>query len=83
MEALDRRVKSRRLVTLVGPGGAGKTRLALETATHLLGDFPDGVWMVELASLRDPAGAGVRVAQAMGHHDPVGDVLQAGMGAIA
>src|SRR5262249_18407599 len=39
----------RRLVTLTGPGGVGKTRLALETATKAAGAFPDGVWLVELA----------------------------------
>jgi predicted ATPase/DNA-binding SARP family transcriptional activator len=40
-----------RLVTLVGPGGVGKTRLALETATRLVASFTDGVWLVELAGL--------------------------------
>ena len=39
----------RRLVTLTGPGGVGKTRLALETATQSADAFPDGVWLVELA----------------------------------
>lgn len=40
-----------RLVTLTGPGGIGKTRLGLQAATELLGDFPDGAWLVELARL--------------------------------
>jgi predicted ATPase/DNA-binding SARP family transcriptional activator len=40
-----------RLVTLTGPGGVGKTRLALQTATELTGNFPDGVWLVELAAV--------------------------------
>ena len=44
-----------RLVTLTGAGGCGKTRLALETAHTLLGSFPDGVWLVELESVTDPA----------------------------
>ncbi|MGA5560805.1 AfsR/SARP family transcriptional regulator [Streptomyces platensis] len=43
-----------RLVTLTGPGGVGKTRLALETAGRLAGSFPDGVWLVELAALSRP-----------------------------
>jgi predicted ATPase/DNA-binding XRE family transcriptional regulator len=42
-----------RLVTLTGPGGAGKTRLALEFASGVLGRFPDGAWLVDLASLSD------------------------------
>src|SRR6185436_3390535 len=53
-------VAEHRLTTLIGPGGAGKTRLATETARTLLGDLPDGVWLVELAAI----GAGGDVAQA-------------------
>src|SRR5712691_5503160 len=45
---LNERLKTSRLVTLVGPGGCGKTRLALQVAGSLLPEFVDGVWMVEL-----------------------------------
>ncbi|MEU4313238.1 BTAD domain-containing putative transcriptional regulator [Nocardia sp. NPDC024068] len=44
-------IAGHRLTTLTGPGGSGKTRLALETARTLLDDLPDGAWVVELASL--------------------------------
>jgi predicted ATPase/DNA-binding SARP family transcriptional activator len=44
-------IASHRLTTLIGPGGSGKTRLATETARTLLGDLPDGVWLVELAAI--------------------------------
>jgi non-specific serine/threonine protein kinase len=44
-----------RLVTLTGAGGSGKTRLALQVANELLPDYPEGVWLVELGALTDPA----------------------------
>ena len=43
-----------RVVTLTGPGGSGKTRLALEAASRLIDDFRDGVYLVELAPIREP-----------------------------
>lgn len=42
-----------RFVTLIGPGGIGKTRLALQTAADLLDQFPDGVWFVDLTAVRE------------------------------
>jgi len=54
-----------RLLTLTGAGGCGKTRLALELAGQLLGDFADGVWPVELAALGEPELLGPAVAQAL------------------
>jgi len=44
-------IAEHRLTTLIGPGGSGKTRLATETARTLLGDLPDGAWLVELAAI--------------------------------
>ena len=55
-----------RLVTLVGPGGAGKTRLAVESAARLDGSFPGGVWLVELAPAAEPAELPHLVADALG-----------------
>ena len=53
-------IAGHRLTTLIGPGGSGKTRLATETARTLLGELPDGAWLVELAAI----GADGDVAQA-------------------
>ena len=43
-----------RLVTLTGTGGAGRTRLAAELGARVVGRFPDGVWLAELAGVADP-----------------------------
>jgi predicted ATPase/DNA-binding winged helix-turn-helix (wHTH) protein len=59
-------VTTQRLVTLIGEGGIGKTRLGLEVARHLLSEFPDGVRVAELAPLSDPELVPVTVATALG-----------------
>ena len=66
---LRQRLSSARLVSLVGPGGVGKTRLAIRAATTLRRSFHDGAWMVELAEVRDPALAGNAVMAALDLHD--------------
>ena len=59
-------VKAHRLVTLTGVGGVGKTRLALEVAAQLADEFPDGVWVFELAAVTDPAAIPDAVAAVLG-----------------
>jgi predicted ATPase/DNA-binding winged helix-turn-helix (wHTH) protein len=60
------KVHGSRLVTLVGAGGTGKTRLSLEAARQLSSDFPDGVWLVELAPLADAALVAATIAATLG-----------------
>jgi predicted ATPase/DNA-binding SARP family transcriptional activator len=55
-----------RLLTLTGPGGAGKTRLGLRAATDILDDFPNGVFFVDLGPIRDPALVGRAIAETLG-----------------
>jgi predicted ATPase len=59
-------ISSHRVVTVTGTGGIGKTSLALNVARRILGDFPDGGWLVELASLDNPALVQSSVARALG-----------------
>ena len=61
-----------RLVTLVGPGGLGKTRLALEAAGKATSQFPNGRWWVPLASVRDPALVAPLIAQTLGLPEDIG-----------
>ena len=58
-------VSASRILTLTGPGGIGKTTLALKVARRILGEFDDGGWLVELASLSDPALVPSAVAQVL------------------
>jgi predicted ATPase/class 3 adenylate cyclase/DNA-binding CsgD family transcriptional regulator len=61
-----------RVVTLTGAGGVGKTRLAVQVAAQMTGDFADGVWYVDLAPITDPELVAVTVARALGLPDQPG-----------
>jgi predicted ATPase len=63
---IEAAVRAHRLVTLTGVGGVGKTRLATEVATHLADEYPDGVWVFELAAVADPAAVPEAVAAVVG-----------------
>jgi predicted ATPase/class 3 adenylate cyclase len=62
-----------RLVTLTGPGGTGKTRLAVEAATEVVPEFKNGVFWVALASLRDPSLVTATISQTLGTTDALAD----------
>ena len=62
---VKRLLQGNRLLTLIGPGGTGKTRLALQAAAEMLDEFPDGAWLVELAPIAQPAQVPQAVAQAL------------------
>src|SRR6476660_9894686 len=66
VEEVKTTVRAHRLVTLTGVGGVGKTRLATEVAARLADEFPDGVWLFELAAVADPAAVPDAVAAVLG-----------------
>jgi predicted ATPase/class 3 adenylate cyclase/Tfp pilus assembly protein PilF len=68
-------LSSTRLLTLMGTGGAGKTRLALQVGAEVLDDYKDGVWLVELAALAEADLAPQTVASVLGLREEVGRPL--------
>jgi|HubBroStandDraft_6_1064221.scaffolds.fasta_scaffold06187_5 predicted ATPase/DNA-binding SARP family transcriptional activator len=72
-----------RLITLTGPGGAGKTRLAVEAARAELTAMPDGVWLVELAPVTDPAEVTSAVLAALGLREQALLSARGPLGALA
>lgn len=83
LENLRNLVAERRLVTLTGLGGIGKTRLAIEVGRKLVDRFPDGIWFVEFAAVADAALVALRVADVMGIQErpsvPILDALVAAL----
>jgi predicted ATPase/DNA-binding SARP family transcriptional activator len=71
LERVGKQLGDTRLVTLTGPGGAGKTRLALEAATLKAPEMPDGAWFVPLAPVRDATDIPQTVLTALGVAEPV------------
>ena len=65
-----------RLLTLTGPGGSGKTRLALQAAAELVEDYPGGVWFVPLAAVTDVEFVLPTIATTLGAKDGLGDHLR-------
>jgi predicted ATPase len=70
-----------RLLTLTGPGGSGKTRLALQVATDLLEEFAQGVWWVDLAALSDPLLVPPAVAAVLGIPERAGSTVMEALAA--
>ncbi len=75
MAEIKRLLSTAHLVTLMGPGGTGKTRLGLQVAADLLEQFPNGVWLAELAPLSDPALVPQTVATVFGVREQPGRAL--------
>jgi class 3 adenylate cyclase len=65
-------VKKTRLLTLLGAGGIGKTRLSLQAAAESMDEYPDGIWFVQLAALTDPRVVPQAVALALGAKEEAG-----------
>jgi predicted ATPase len=76
LDELAEHLSEHRLVTLVGPGGTGKTRLALQAAADAVEDFEQGVWWVPLAPVTDPERVEIAIASAVGADGPLAEHLR-------
>ena len=76
VERVAELLREHRLVTLLGPGGVGKTRLALAVAERVAGDFPDGVAWAPLEAIREPPLVPSEIAVALGNADDVAAELE-------
>ncbi len=75
LEEVGKLLESSRLLTLLGMGGLGKTRLSLQVAADALDRFADGVWFIDLAPIRDPSLVPSAVAQVLGVQEEPGRAL--------
>ena len=66
LDDVGMRIRPGRLVTLTGPGGVGKTRMATEVGLRVAAEWPDGAWMVDLAPIDEPSLIAPTVAMALG-----------------
>jgi predicted ATPase/class 3 adenylate cyclase len=72
INALQALLQTQRLITLTGPGGSGKTRLALQVATEAVEQFPDGVFFIALAPIAEPGLVATTIAQTVGATESAG-----------
>jgi predicted ATPase/DNA-binding SARP family transcriptional activator len=83
LERIGRLVRSSQLVTLVGPAGSGKTRLAIEVARAATSLAPDGLWFIDLAAVDDPAMVVDTVMSTIGIEQPLVGTIAAALGSYA
>ena len=79
VEEVKRLLVTTQLLTLTGAGGCGKTRLAVQVARQVAGEYPDGTWFVELAALVDPTHVVHAVAAGLGLREVPGHALTEGL----
>ena len=70
VRSIEKALDAHRLITLVGPGGIGKSRLAIAVASEVLDRYPDGAWWVDLAPIRDAGALSSRLASGLGLTNP-------------
>jgi predicted ATPase/DNA-binding CsgD family transcriptional regulator len=85
LDSIRQLLRRTRLVTITGPGGCGKTRLAVQVASEVLLQYPAGAWFIDLASVTDPDAIPRKIAAALGIEDREGsaplDAVAAGLAA--
>jgi len=75
IDEVKRQLEHARLITLLGMGGLGKTRLSLQVAAELLGEFPDGAWFLDLSPIREPGLVVSETARLLQVHEEPGQPM--------